>query len=177
MGRRVGLDIAGFYAEIDAAVAGVATSCRAGCAACCRQLVPIAPLEARRLRQVVNEMNPAKRLATLTRFAKARSRLDAAGLLDLLADPAAVPADGLEMLGRQYLAENVACPFLVDERCSIYTDRPAACRGHAVTSPPSECSREGGRVRRVPLPRGLTVAALCSIGGSSWRPLATIFDD
>ena len=31
------------------------------------------------------------------------------------------------------------CPFLANEVCSIYEDRPAACRELAVTSPAADC--------------------------------------
>ncbi|MBM3746913.1 MAG: hypothetical protein FJW34_14070, partial [Acidobacteria bacterium] len=51
--------------------AGGVISCRAGCGACCRQLVPISPAEAVHLAELVAEM-PVERQATLReRFAAA----------------------------------------------------------------------------------------------------------
>src|SRR5262249_33955794 len=57
-------------------------SCKAGCGACCRQLVVISRVEARALVDAVAAM-PAERQAVIRgRFADAIRRLEAAGLLD-----------------------------------------------------------------------------------------------
>ena len=51
------------------------------------------------------------------------------------------------------LALGIACPFLEDESCSIYEERPITCREYLVTSPPEYCARVGSEgVRRVRLP-------------------------
>src|SRR5262245_55056627 len=60
---------------------GEPISCKKGCGACCRQLVPIAEVEARRLRDLVNDFPEPRRSQVRARFAEARRRLDAAGLL------------------------------------------------------------------------------------------------
>ena len=51
-------------AVVAAAEAGKAISCRKGCGACCRQLVPISRTEAERLMVTVANL-PAERRATL----------------------------------------------------------------------------------------------------------------
>ena len=56
-------------------------SCRAGCGACCRQLVPIAEAEARGIRDLVASLPEPRRSQVKARFAEALLRLDAAGLL------------------------------------------------------------------------------------------------
>jgi Fe-S-cluster containining protein len=38
-----------------------------------------------------------------------------------------------------YIGEQVACPFLEDESCSIYDSRPLTCREYLVTSPAANC--------------------------------------
>src|SRR5687767_4295062 len=61
--------------------AGRAISCRAGCGACCRQLVAISVVEAESLAQLVAAM-PEERAAVIReRFAAALKRLEEAGLL------------------------------------------------------------------------------------------------
>ncbi len=47
--------------------------------------------------------------------------------------------EAIEPLNRAYYALRMPCPFLDNETCSIYADRPAACRELAVTSPATEC--------------------------------------
>src|SRR5690348_11378791 len=60
---------------------GKTVSCRAGCGACCRQLVAISLAEAQSLADVVASM-PSERQATIrNRFAAATKRLEDAGLL------------------------------------------------------------------------------------------------
>lgn len=47
--------------------------------------------------------------------------------------------EALEPINREYYALRVSCPFLEDELCSIYEERPAACRELLVTSPAAWC--------------------------------------
>lgn len=151
--------------------AAVQASCRAGCAACCRQLVPLADAEARNLRRMIQNFPEPRRSAVEARFEQAKAQLQTTGLLDLLKDTAAIPPDGLEDLGRLYLSAWIDCPFLENERCTIYQRRPMACRQHAVSTPPQECARPDGRVKRIaPLGRGLN-AAIDAAEGTRWVPL------
>ena len=43
-------------------------------------------------------------------------------------------------LSNRYLESNIRCPFLVDDKCSIYEVRPLACSGHHSVSPPENCA-------------------------------------
>ena len=43
-------------------------------------------------------------------------------------------------LSTRYLDTNIRCPFLVDDKCSIYEVRPLACSGHHSVSPPDWCA-------------------------------------
>ena len=52
-----------------------------------------------------------------------------------------------------YFQEGIACPFLEEESCSIYEERPITCREFLVTSPAEHCARLGSEgVERVRLP-------------------------
>jgi len=67
-------------AIVDSAVAdveqqGKSISCKKGCGTCCRQLVPISEVEARRIRDLVYNFPEPRRSQVLARFAEARSRL------------------------------------------------------------------------------------------------------
>src|SRR5215470_292120 len=61
---------------------GKTVSCRKGCGACCRQAVPVSIAEARAIHALVERMPEPRRGAIRARFAAARERLQAAGLLD-----------------------------------------------------------------------------------------------
>ncbi len=147
-------------AELREAADGRTISCRAGCGACCRQAVPIAPSEARRLAALVEAMPAARQTIVRERFRAAVTRLAEAGV-DTRTDAAAHSPDAAEAFGRVYRAQQIACPFLEAESCSIHPDRPAACREYIVTTPASRCgAAELGGVRSVPLSGHLSLAIL-----------------
>src|SRR5438105_2241902 len=115
-----------------AAERGEAVSCRAGCGACCRQLVPITPVEARVLAELIDRLPDARRAVVEGRFQAAAERLAAAGLLEKLEHPERFPDRDLHQLGLDYFQQGIACPFLEEESCSIYEERPIACREYLV---------------------------------------------
>jgi Fe-S-cluster containining protein len=132
---------------------GETVSCRKGCGACCRQLVPIAEVEARHLRDLVDGLPEPRRTQVRARFAEARRRLEEAGLLDKLLRREQWAEGERQEVGLEYFRQGVACPFLEDESCSIHTDRPVACREYLVTSPAGHCARPSAdTVRCVRLP-------------------------
>src|SRR5260370_32299424 len=56
-------------AEQSAHERGLAISCRKGCGACCRQLVPISPVEAPDILRLVREFPEPRRSEIVARFA------------------------------------------------------------------------------------------------------------
>src|SRR5436190_450216 len=98
---------------------GKMVSCRAGCGACCRQLVPITPAEAHQVASVVEALAEPRRTTVRQRFADARARLAETPLLAMLEDPGTFTDGDLQRLGLDYFALGIACPFLEDESCSI----------------------------------------------------------
>lgn len=126
---------------------GRTVSCKAGCGACCRQLVAISLAEAQSLADVVAAL-PTERLAvTRGRFAAAIQRLEEAGLLDpgepkgsrMLQATREDPS--VSGVARRYFRLQIACPFLEDESCSIHPERPLVCREYHVTSPAADCAK------------------------------------
>ena len=123
--------------------AGRERSCRKGCAACCRMLVPLSPPEAFALREFVRSLPSEQQKRIAARFAQAKSALLTHGLwsqLTALGEASQTPDDNsLEPVNQAYYALRIPCPFLEDEICSIYDERPAACRELLVTSPAELC--------------------------------------
>ena len=116
---------------------GKSVSCREGCAACCRQAVPLADVEAWALGDLIEAMPEPRRAVIRTRFAEAERRLDAAGLAML--DVHGRSGDDYRQLASAFFDLRLDCPFLDNERCSIHAARPLACREHLVTSLPQHC--------------------------------------
>lgn len=143
---------------IDASVnslreSGKQISCKKGCGACCRQLVPISGMEARYLRDLVNNLPEPRHSEISGRFAAARRRLEESGLLAKLLSRADWNDGEVGKLGLKYFAQGMPCPFLKEESCSIYADRPLACREYLVTSPAENCGKPNAQtIDQVSLP-------------------------
>jgi Fe-S-cluster containining protein len=142
---------------------GLEIPCTRGCTACCRYLVRVSIPEALYIYKRLIESERPWRDEILERFQQAREKLIQNGLAeklerDLVRQPANVSYDNrLHLLSRQYLALRLACPFLIDEICSIYLWRPVACRQYFVTSPARWCVNPFTKnVRRVSLPLHVT---------------------
>jgi Fe-S-cluster containining protein len=120
---------------------GKAVSCKKGCGACCRQLVPIAEVEARQLHELVKNLPEPRRSAIQARFAEAHRRLAAAGLWQKLDARSQWHEREEKTIGLEYFGVGVACPFLEEESCSIHADRPVSCREYLVTSPAENCAK------------------------------------
>lgn len=131
---------------------GRTISCRAGCGACCRQLVPIAEAEARRLRALVDALAEPRRSEIRRRFAEALRRFDEAGLLGTLRQVDTLDRARRRRLGLDYFLARIPCPFLEEESCSIHPDRPIACREYLVTSPAEYCANPRDNIEGVELP-------------------------
>lgn len=146
--------------------------CGPRCGACCRQLVPISPPEALRLRQTIEALAPAHRSRVLARFAASARQLAASGLtarLRATMAPGTPSAAARRALGLDYFAQGIACPFLEDESCSIHAERPLACREYLVTSAPQHCADPAAsRAEVVELPRRVSIA-FAALSAERWR--------
>jgi Fe-S-cluster containining protein len=142
---------------------GRPVSCSKGCGACCRPLVAISVVEARALARLVAQMPQPRQGEVRARFAAVLTRLAQSGVLDqdYAAPSAEFPLAETEQqrLAAAWYSLQIACPFLEDEMCGIYEDRPLVCREHLVTTPPAACSRLFREpVDRIELPVRLGVA-------------------
>ncbi len=162
---------------------GIEVSCRAGCGACCRQIVPISHPEGRNLVELVAGLPQPRRAAVLARFRAGAERLLSeewsADLLGGNIRSARVTAD----LGLRYFHLGIPCPFLDEESCSIYEDRPLACREYVVTSDPVACADPTPEtVRSVQLPARLSRALIRRCGPTAgkepaWLPMLLALDE
>ena len=122
---------------------GRVPSCKKGCAACCRMLVPLSAPEAFAVRDWVRSRPVEQQGRIIERFAETKVRLLSSRIwqqLSELCEASDHPGDAaLDEVNRRYYALRLACPFLEEEACTIYDERPAACRELLVTSPADRC--------------------------------------
>jgi len=155
-------------AVVEAAEMGKAISCRKGCGACCRQLVPVSRTEGERLLQIVEAMPAERRERLKARFTAAEAAIDAGGLKDRR-------GRSDRELSTAYFVLGVPCPFLEDESCSIHPERPLVCREYLVTSPAELCAgpRQEG-VTPVAVPKVSMAARGLQDDKDDWFPLALL---
>ncbi|WIM13531.1 YkgJ family cysteine cluster protein [Enhydrobacter sp.] len=154
---------------------GKAVSCRKGCGACCRQLVPISRTEGERLLAVIEALPEERRAAVRARFAEAEATLARAGLGDVLLDPEKRAGKTDRELSAAYFALALPCPFLEEESCSIHPERPLVCREYLVTSPAELCAgpnQEG--VAPLAVPKFSSSARKLQDDADTWFPLALL---
>jgi Fe-S-cluster containining protein len=131
--------IIGKVAE-EAQAAGSPISCRAGCGACCRQMVPVSLFEAEALAAWMRSLPAERQEALEERFHQALSALRDAGIIDkILKDEWVLEKEQTAELAIDYFHAHVACPFLENESCTIHPIRPLSCREYLVVSPPELC--------------------------------------
>ena len=131
---------------------GEKVSCRKGChAACCRHLmVSLSVPEALSMVGEVDSQDAESRTRTIRSCATV-----AAKIRNHFKDTPSVTAghqlkDGIL---DSYMDLDVECPFLLENCCSIYRQRPMTCRECLVTSPESYCKKKVGQlVQKVNLP-------------------------
>ena len=141
------------YAARVSEESGKPVSCAKGCGACCRQLVPVAHAEARRLGALVEELPEPRRSRVKERFAEAVRRVEEGGLLAALEGRQDWGRGEAAGIGLAYFRLRVDCPFLEDESCSIYEERPIACREYLVSSLPVHCATPAPEtIAAIPLP-------------------------
>ncbi len=120
---------------------GAKISCEKGCSACCRQPIPLAEIEAYKIAEVVENLPAPRRTAIKKRFDEACRRFYEIRWFEKLDECAYLSKEEREKVILEYFYENVACPFLENGACSIYQERPLACREYLVTSPAENCSK------------------------------------
>jgi Fe-S-cluster containining protein len=144
-----------------ARAAGHEVSCTKGCGACCRQLVPVSALEAHELAGLIDQLPEPRRGVVRQRFADALGRLgrEAPDLLAALRRSHELSPPEIAALGHRYFRLGIACPFLEDESCSVYEQRPVDCRQYLVVSAPQHCAEDGSPHIRAITPWGRPVSA------------------
>jgi len=115
-------------------------SCKAGCGACCKQLVPIAKIEAHRLAKLIRGLPALQKTKIVKRFKKGFEHLTKSGWFKRYEKVSELSSEEKNKLGMDYFYEGIPCPFLEKGACSIHPDRPLVCREYLVTSPADNCA-------------------------------------
>jgi len=110
-------------------------TCRKGCAACCRYLVPLSVPEALDILERIDQTPRSQACQLQRRFLRAAERL----ISSVAAEKQSLSTSEPKSLSRWYHGLAIDCPFLDGETCTIYSNRPIACREHLTTDPAELC--------------------------------------
>ena len=119
---------------------GKQISCKAGCGACCRQMVPISEIEAFEIAELVENMEEPRRTEVKKRFDDAAKHFFEIGWFERFEAAAFKEVEDRKAVINEYFFEGIPCPFLENESCSIHENRPLICREYLVSSPSELCS-------------------------------------
>lgn len=130
--RRAGKVVLQLYREYAAPVADAArrmgVTCRDGCAHCCKlPATATVPEMVLVVEYLVSRGDWEKRRPALERALE--HQLTEFATINVL----------VERERTSFFRRQIACAFLKDDRCEIYSVRPAVCRYHMAVSPPENC--------------------------------------
>ena len=105
-------------------------------------MVPVSAPEAVCIAELIESLPEKRRNSVTCRFARAVETLRREGILDRIGAVGSNQLSNEESrkVLQRYFELDIACPFLEDEACSIYSCRPSRCREYIVTSPAHHCA-------------------------------------
>jgi Fe-S-cluster containining protein len=109
-------------------------TCRRGCGACCRQLIPLSIPEAFFLWDMITSLPRDEKAEIGRKFDAISQAMDHAGL-----SSGSAHALKTKNIDQVYFKLGMPCPFLENEQCSIYEHRPLVCRDYYVESRADNC--------------------------------------
>jgi Fe-S-cluster containining protein len=127
---------------------GVQIPCNKGCSACCKGcLVPLSVPEAFRLKEEIDKGPAEKRNLVwkkcLTASHHLLSQKTTKQFINELSESDPDSPLNLNHISNWYSSLKLACPFLHRDICTIYEQRPLACREHFIIGSAGGC--ENGR--------------------------------
>lgn len=131
--------------------------CRKGCAACCGPyLVPLSVPEALRLNEEISAAPPNQREPMLRACLLAAHRIlnqkPPEPFLDQTTEPSQAGPAELNLVLSWYASLKLPCPFLCKGLCTIYQQRPMACRELFVKGSADACGGEQSIAEVVQMP-------------------------
>ncbi|HAL45256.1 MAG: hypothetical protein A2Y12_11195 [Planctomycetes bacterium GWF2_42_9] len=121
---------------------GQKVPCKKGCCSCCSSLIPMSVPEVFRLLEDFLEM-PNEKSNSLLRncIQSAQQILNKTRQNECLKNFAEKGKDKTNQISDWYGELGIVCPFLTDGICSIYEERPLACREHIVSDTSTSCKK------------------------------------
>jgi len=139
--NKVAREIKCIYKDADVRSKNIKSVCSEGCSHCCHQHVRIHWAEGALIDKFIEE--------TMSAEIKENVLSNFNSWFEFFNDntPNGGVIDESEILNFEKIAaqSKLACPFLIEDRCSIYAVRPLVCRTHSVNDTPDLCKENSHR--------------------------------
>lgn len=117
--------------------------CSKGCSACCNSLIPLSVPEVFRMREELLVMPTEKSNQILKScIHTAEKILEKTGRTDCLKDFSRNGKPRISQINKWYGELKLTCPFLSEDLCMLYEQRPLVCREHIVTGSSGPCQKD-----------------------------------
>jgi Fe-S-cluster containining protein len=160
--------------------------CHQKCPACCNYLVSLSVPEVACFGQEIFYKGKYRPSPTLRTYLHAARRIIRHRPPNHLFESSSNSSNNLseiKALADWYAGLNLTCPFLRNNQCSIYEQRPFVCREHFVTGSAEGCRRNSGEAQVIEMPVQMGNALcrltkeLCDVGDAVMMPLALAWCD
>ena len=133
---------------------GQFVTCHKRCSTCCSYMIPLSIPEVFRLREELLAMPSDKSSRILKSCTIAAKRtLEKIPRYINTDKPTENNSASMDQLSKWYAGLKMDCPFLSEGLCSVYEQRPLACREHIITGSNFFCQPDnGGEPNVVPMP-------------------------
>lgn len=127
--------------KTDFAVNKLNNCCEAGCSFCCYQLIEVFDFEIQTVKRAIDKLNNETKeiikqnLESWFKFFNDNTPDDK--ILD--------KSDTIDTFMILGMTKKHSCPLLINNLCSIYSNRPLSCRVHVVESEPKLCEKDPHR--------------------------------
>ncbi|WFB65505.1 YkgJ family cysteine cluster protein [Chryseobacterium sp. WX] len=124
--------------KVDFATKNLKNCCKTGCSFCCYQLIEVFDFEEQTIKDAINKLDDnnkaiiKKNLESWFTFFNENTPNEK--VLD--------EHDTISNMINLGLSKKHPCPLLINNLCSIYNNRPLACRVHVVESNPELCEKD-----------------------------------
>jgi len=131
--------------------------CGKGCSACCKRcLVPMSVPEALRFKEEIIA-EPASRRESVWEACIHAAQLilrqrPPESLIEQTDASFPLQASDMSLISNWYTSLNLTCPFLVNNACGIYQQRPLACREHFIIGSSIACGSQSSLAEVVKMP-------------------------
>jgi len=140
--NKVRREVIRIYKSVDLRLKHVSKVCSIGCSHCCHQNIPVHAAEEFAITEYVDQEFSVRQKSELIDRLRNWFRFMNANTPDV----SVLSEEDVRIFGEKLILHKIPCPFLYENKCSIYKVRPITCRTFYVVDSPKICKENPGRL-------------------------------